>query len=267
MGGVTIIESIILGFLQGATEFLPVSSSGHLVVARHFMDIGQIPALFDILLHLATLLAVVIVFRRRIGELLTSLWQVCVHRADITTQDRENLHLLSLFLIATLVTAAAGLVLERLSISFSAGYVGVFFVVTALILFLSAIPKGTKGFGELKARDALVTGLAQGLAVLPGISRSGITITASLSTGLDRTKAGEYSFLLSIPAILGALVLEFKDFDSLYVSGLTVGLGMATAFVVGLASLFFLLRLIRRGRLYLFGFYLIPVGILTIVRT
>ncbi len=266
----TVIEAILLGIVQGITEFLPVSSSGHLTVARNLMGLDEIPMLFDVMMHLPTLLAVILVFRKRIGALFASLIRFLTRSAR--EDDRVNLRLIMIIIIASVTTAVIGLAIERLQKSFpvSIKLVGGFFLVTAAVLIASRFFHGSRGHGSrgyesLKLKDALLTGAAQGLAVLPGISRSGMTIAASLACGIERKKAGEYAFILSIPAILGALALEVKDLDLLPVDPYFLTAGLISSFVVGLLSLLLLLRIIRKGRLYLFSIYLIPMGLATIL--
>lgn len=264
-------QSILLGALQGVTEFLPVSSSGHLAVVRaYFMGLEQVPILFDILLHTATLAAILVVFRRRIGEIFFSLWRFLRRKSG--EEDRENLRLIVIILIATLATIVVGFGISELQdrLALTEGTiglraVGVLFLVTALVLFLSPLARGTRNYRDLSVLAGLFTGIAQGIGVLPGISRSGITLSASLAMGMERNKAGEYAFLLSIPAVLGALVLKARDFEQLPVDAVSLIAGMTISFLVGLLSLLLLLRLIRRGRLFLFGFYLVPLGIIVLI--
>jgi undecaprenyl-diphosphatase len=262
---VSILQSVILGVIQGVSEFLPVSSSGHLVVTRHLMGFGDIPILFDVLMHIPTLIAIVIVFRARIVSLLGSLSKGI--RRKNGPEDRDNLRLIGVICIATIGTAAAGYGLAKIQERFvlTPKIVSVLFLVTALILILTRFLKGSKEYRELGVKEGIFTGIAQGIGVLPGISRSGITIAASLSTGLSRERAGEYSFLISIPAILGAVAFKIGDIESLAIDPLVLAAGMIASFVVGLLSLLLLLRMVRRGRIYLFSFYLIPLGILTLV--
>ncbi|MDC7228379.1 MAG: undecaprenyl-diphosphate phosphatase, partial [Spirochaetales bacterium] len=258
----TILQSIFLGALQGIAEFLPVSSSGHLVVFRNFMNLGDVPILFDVLLHCATLLVVLIVFRKIIFELIKSIWRFIIRKTD--QSDSVNLRVVAVILIASVFTAVLGFGIEALDVAHKPRLVSVLFLVTAgVLLFTRFIKTEETGYQKAGFRTALITGLAQGIAVFPGISRSGMTISASLFTGIGKEKAGEYSFLLSIPAIAGAIILEIRDLDLLSgsVSPDVMIAGMVAAFVVGLASILFLLRLIKRSRLYLFSFYLIPFGI------
>lgn len=259
----TLLQSIFLGALQGIAEFLPVSSSGHLVVFRNFMNLGDIPALYDVLLHVATLLVVLIVFRKKIIDLIKSLVRFIIRKND--ESDRVNLRLIVVILVASVFTAALGFAIENLDISEKPKIVSVLFLVTAAVLLLTRFIKvKTGGYENIGIRTAVITGIAQGLAVLPGISRSGMTIASSLYAGIDKENAGEYSFLLSIPAIAGALILELRDLGQLNsaVTPAVIAAGMVTAFVVGLLSVLFLLSLIKKNKLYYFSFYLIPFGIL-----
>ncbi len=254
-------ESLLLGVIQGLSEFLPVSSSGHLAVARHLMELKDIPLLFDVVLHVATLFVVLIVFKERVARILLALGKSLVGRGD--EEDRENLRLLGLIIVSTVITGVVGLGFGALDWFGNVKTVSVFFIITALILIASRYARGNIGYGTIGLKQGALAGLAQGLGVLPGISRSGITISAALLSGMSREKAGEYSFLISIPAIMGALFLELRDAEALLstVRPSVLALGFAAAFVVGLICLLLLLSLVRRGRLYLFSFYLIPLGI------
>lgn len=256
---------MLLGIIQGVAEFLPVSSSGHLVIARHLMGYGDIPVLFDVLMHVPTLIAIIIVFRKRIGEILVSLSRVI--RRNNGPGDSENLRLLGVICVATVCTALAGFGLAKLQDRFvlTTKVVSSLFLLTAVILILSHFFRGSKQYSDLGIKEGIITGIAQGIGVLPGISRSGITISASLTAGMSRERAGEYAFLVSIPAILGAVALKIGDTEALAINPLVLTAGMLTSFVVGLFSLLLLLRIVRRGRLYLFSFYLIPLGIVTLL--
>lgn len=261
----TLLQSMALGALQGITEFLPVSSSGHLLVARHFMGLGEVPLLFDILMHLPTLLVVIIVFRDRLRRLLVAFWRWLQGSRD--PEVRLHMKLLSTILVTTLVTGIVGLVLSRVleEDSLPPRVVGVFFLLTAAILVASRACRGNKDYAEVGMHEGLITGLGQGIGALPGISRSGITITASLAAGFSRELAGEYAFLVSIPAIIGALALKMPDRGSLGVSVPVLAAGLCVSFVFGLLSLTLLLRLIRGGRLHLFAWYLVPLGLAVLI--
>lgn len=270
-----IVEASIFGIIQGLTEFLPVSSSGHLAVLKNIWGYSEVSILFDVLLHLATLIAVLIVFRRIVLELILSLYFIIRRlfiskaiRPELDKKHVVNLRLVGYLIMATLITAVLGLGVERiLPAEPSMTMVGILFLCTAGILVFARLrPQGERGYSEMKPGDALFLGISQGLGVLPGISRSGITISTGMALGLRREDAGEFSFLLSIPAILGASVLKFADLSQLQSAVPTTSLvaGMVAGFVSGLLALILLMRLVRGGKLYLFSIYLIPLGFICI---
>lgn len=257
----TIIQAIFLGAVQGIAEFLPISSSGHLAVAEYFLGHTDIPIMFDIMLHIATLGAVCIVFYKQIGRLLTVLGRFIIRKN--TQEDSADLKLIGALLISTAVTGVIGIVLKDIVQAKNMLFIAVCFVITGIVLLLSAKIQPKKNVSVPSLLQAAIIGAAQGIGVLPGISRSGSTIAAALLTGVDREKAGEYSFLLSIPAILAAFIFELKSADTISgsIGAAALIAGMATAFIVGLFALTFLLTLIRKGKLGIFAYYLIPAGI------
>jgi len=266
------LQSTLLGALQGVAEFLPVSSSGHLVLARHLWGLGDVPILYDVLLHVSTLVVVVVVFRRRIAAILGALgrWIAGLSKPGLRREaDGENLRLLGYIVLGSIPTAVVGLLISRVEdrVVGEPRVVAGLFLVTAAILLATLLARGAKGYRELGVLAVLGIGLAQGIGVLPGISRSGITISAALILGLSREKAGEFSFLLAVPAILGALLLQLRQADALFaqVRPLPLSAGVAASFVVGLAALILLLRLVRRGRLPWFAAYLVPLGVVGLV--
>jgi len=258
----SIIKAVVLGIIQGIAEFLPVSSSGHLLVTRNLMDLGEVPVLFDVLLHIATLVVVVIVFKERIIVLFKSLFRWISRKSD--DSDKGNLNMVVLILVATFFTGVLGLVIDKMGFFQNPKIVSVFFIITSIILWLTRYAKSEKTYRDVGIKEGIYLGIAQGFGVIPGISRSGITISAGLLGGIDRDKAGEISFIISIPAILGALLLEFKDGAQLIseVAIPVLVIGFITTMVVGYFSLILLMRLIKGGRLYLFSFYLLPLGVI-----
>lgn len=261
----TILESLLYGAIQGATEFLPVSSSGHLTVLKGLLDQTDVPVLFDVLLHVATLVVVIGVFRERVIRILAALWR-WVRRAA-TDEDAPFLRLAWVIVVATVLTGAIGIGIEQLELNLRPVLVSAMFIVTAAILILARFAKGERDYQTIGWREAIGVGFAQGFGVIPGISRSGITISAGRAAGLSREKAGEFAFLVSIPAILGALVLSLRDLGELRatVGVLQLVVGFLAALVVGWVALTVLLRLVRSGRLYWFAFYLVPLGIAGII--
>lgn len=259
----TILQALILGLFQGVSEFLPISSSGHLLALRHLFSLEEVPRLFDVILHAATLLSVLVVFRVRIGGILAALFRWAARRPDLSDGDAENLALVLPALAATAVTAVIGLGIEKYLPVRSPRTVCALFLVTAALLLASSRFRGARGYERIGPVRGAWIGLAQGIGVFPGISRAGITISAGLAAGLDRDTAGEFAFLLAIPAIAGALLLELKDLADL---GATVApaplvIGFLAAFVSGIAALSLLMPLVRKGRLAWFAAYLIPAGL------
>jgi len=259
----TFIQSILLGALQGFTEFLPVSSSGHLAVMESFMKLQEVPVLFDILLHLSTLLVVVIVFRSRIMGIIISLFKW----KSMDSENKANRKLFIMILVSTFFTGIIGLGINNLEVEKYLFVIFSLFIITGFILIGSKFWGGSIDYSRIGLKQGIITGISQGIGVLPGISRSGITISAALLSGMSREKAGEYSFLISLPAILGAFILEFKDAEGLLdmVDPVIIVTGMVSAFIVGLVSLKILLKLIKNGNLYLFSFYLIPLGLIGLI--
>ncbi|MFW5828121.1 MAG: undecaprenyl-diphosphate phosphatase [Alkalispirochaeta sp.] len=255
------LQAIALGVLQGATEFLPVSSSGHLVVTKELFGVAHVPILFDVLLHVATLFAVVVVLRRQVWAFLVAMGRFM--RRTAQEEDQPYLRLVPIIIVTTAVTGGFGIGLDRLFDIRNPVITSALFLVTALLLVATRWFHGSRGLSQIRWLDALILGIAQGFGVLPGISRSGATISVALYSGMDRRTAGEYSFLLSIPAILGALVLTLSDAEAL---GAQVGVGplvagCLAAAVVGYGALTALLRLVRAGKLSLFAWYLVPLGV------
>lgn len=259
------LQAIALGALQGATEFLPVSSSGHLVVAREFFGIAEIPVLFDVLLHVATLVAVVVVLRVQVVAFLRAMVRFVTRSA--TSEDQPYLRLVPIIIVTTVITGVIGVGLDAAFDIRNPRVTSVLFLVTGVILIATRWSSGSREFGAISWRDGLLIGIAQGFGVLPGISRSGITISTALFAGMDRRTAGEFSFLLSIPAILGALVLTLRDLDALgaSVAPSVIVAGCIAAAIVGYGALTLLLRIVRAGRFALFAWYLIPLGIVGLI--
>lgn len=264
------LQAAILGTLQGAAEFLPISSSGHLEAAKQLFGMKEMPLLFSTMLHLGTLLAIVIFYRARIFSLCRSLGRFIFRCAG--NKEMMDIHYILHLLYATFVTALIGIPLYKYVIAdlvraYPAS-VSVAFLLTALVLMLNH-PQVAKirirGFVPSKFPIFLqltFIGLFQALAIMPGISRSGMTLTASMRCGWARRKAGEFSFLLSIPAILGGVVLDLKDLRGMLdtVPPSVLITGIAVSFAVGLASLALLIRVLRGSRFWLFSIYLTVIG-------
>ena len=263
-------QSALLGALQGATEFLPVSSSGHLVLLRGLLGVGEVPLLFDVLLHVSTLAAVGVVFRRRLADLAGAAGDWLRPPAARRPGRAADRRLLQLLLLATVATGGVGFAVQRLGVPREPRFVALMLLATAALLVAARVLRGAalpRPHWRPRWPWALLVGVVQGVAVLPGISRSGATIAAGVVAGADRETAAEFSFLAVIPAIVGALAASLPEAAALGAATGTAAMacGLLAAFAVGWLALTLLLRIVRRGRLHLFALYLVPVGLLGLV--
>lgn len=250
-----------MGVVQGLTEFLPVSSSAHLVIIQSLFHLNKAASIlaFDVALHFGTLLAVIFVFRR---DLLLMI------REGASGTFGVSARLALLVIVATLPAAVVGLCFKhRIETLFVSPKVAGFgLIVTGTVLWLTkGVLKQTKGEKEATFRDALLVGIAQSVAITPGISRSGSTMATGLFRHFDQVFAARFSFLMAIPAILGSVVLEAKELKDLQGSLLPVFMGVVAAAITGFLSIQWLLRIIGRGRLYLFSYYCWIVGVATVI--
>ena len=253
----SIFNAVILGIIQGLTEFLPVSSSGHLVIAEHLLPGWQQSGIvFEVLLHLGTLLAVVIFFRHDLLLLIKSLYIK-------NSETKHQRHLLLMLILATIPTGIIGLAGKKVFVSLfdRLDVVGGMLLVTAGLLWLAECQRVRKTESYGKLGDAILIGITQGLAIIPGISRSGSTIAVAMMRGIEPEKAARFSFLLSIPAISGAALLNFKEISAIPENQITASLcGALAAFVTGLLALKLLLMIIKKRRLRIFSIYCGVVG-------
>lgn len=280
----SILQSFLLGILQGIAEFLPISSSGHLAVAQNLLKLDDVPILFDISLHVATLFAVVIFFRKKIVLLFKYLFRWIGRKELLKSESDLNSDVdyltgneeyarktIIAVLLTNLVTGIIGVITSKFIQDVPIKLTCVGFIITALFLLLSRfydkhLASKEKANKPISKTQALIIGFMQGIGTLPGISRSGSTITGALLSGVNKESACEYSFIVSIPAILAAFLLELKDLDKIAssVGILPILIGCLAAFCVGYLSLTLLMKVIKKGNLYWFAFYLIPVGFLGI---
>ncbi len=282
----TVLQSFLLGVLQGIAEFLPISSSGHLAVAQNLLHLSEVPILFDIFLHLATLFAVVIFFRKKIVLLFKYLFRWIARKpiaenstASTTSTDdcltgNEEFARKTIIavILSTVVTGVLGLISSKFIQDMPIKLTCVGFLITACFLLFSKfyekkLAKKEISNKPISKKQALVIGFMQGIGTLPGISRSGSTITGALISGVNRESAGEYSFIVSIPAILAAFLLELKDLGEMTqsIGFLPILVGCLSAFFVGYLALTLLMKVIKKGNLYWFAFYLVPVGLLGLI--
>ncbi|MDR1948725.1 MAG: undecaprenyl-diphosphate phosphatase [Spirochaetaceae bacterium] len=262
-----IVEALLLGAIQGITEFLPVSSSGHLVLMQKILGISEPALLFDTLVHGGTLIAVFVVLREDIWKILR----------------RPIQPLTGLLILATIPTVVIALVFkDSIEAAFQSGtWLGFAFLFTAAALltaeYLSRRPRSRRPQEGMYWVDALIIGLCQGIAIIPGVSRSGLTLAGALSRKLKRGFAARFSFLLSIPAILGALILQVKDVLDAGVAGdpgvggVSAGIGSAaliagttSAAVVGYFSVRIMLKIVQKYSLRGFAIYVAILGILVL---
>ncbi len=266
----------LLGAIQGLAEFLPISSSGHLVFFQDLFGLREPEILFNIWLHVGTLVAVCMFFFRDLSKIFTTLFSISTwssgnHRLVERIWRKPEIKLLSLVLIGTIPTILIGLVIRPVAehVFSSVQIVGTMLLVTGLLLWLTrGLRKEGRDATQLTVRDAVCIGMVQGMAVLPGISRSGATIAVGLFMGVDRETAARYSFLLSIPAILSALAFEWSQISASHApSGGLILLGASIAGTVGYIALKVLMHVVRRGDLFAFAPYCWLVGTLAIVRS
>ncbi len=249
--------AILLGLIQGLTEFLPISSSGHLAVTQHFLPgFHQPGVLFDIILHLGTLLAVLIYFRSDIAFLIRGFGGGKAGAAGRRLMVFLVLGTIPIGLVGTTFSD----VIERSFTQLAVVGGGLLFT-GAILLFSTRLSREDRGLDDVSAKDTLVIGLAQSAALLPGVSRSGSTIVAGLARGLSREAAARFSFLLSIPAVLGAAVWELPKAGMLPAEAWgSYASGFIAAFVVGYFAIAAVLRCLAARRFHLFGYYCLAAG-------
>jgi undecaprenyl-diphosphatase len=273
MNSLSILKAIILGAVQGATEFLPVSSSGHLVIAQSLLGVtlegGGLLA-FDVCLHFGTLLAVLVFFRREIGQIVSSYFRSASDErpnGGFSVQEARRVGLY--IIIGTIPAAIAGPLLNDffeglISNAISAAFM---LLVTGAILWGTRwVDDGFRGVMQMGWVRAILIGCAQALAIIPGISRSGSTIAGGLYLGINRDLAARFAFLLAIPAIAGATVFKLEDLANFPKDIMVATLvGTLVAFAVGLVCIKWLLHVVRRGQISWFAPYCWLVGLATII--
>ncbi len=246
--------AVFLGILQGLTEFLPVSSSGHLVLFQQFFEVAGDDVLFDLVLHVGTLVPVLWFYRDSFKTLI---------RDPLVGEgpffERDGVRMLLLLIAASIPTAIIGLTLEDVfeALFATPAALAITFAITGVLLWASGrfAGSGQISAGKLTARHALILGLAQGFAITPGISRSGTTISVALMLGVERELAARFSFLMSVPAILGAVLLKLKDADLSEMHATQLGVGGLAALISGYLALVLLVRVVKRGQFKHFAWY------------
>ena len=273
----SLLHSILLGVIQGVTEFLPVSSSGHLAIAEHLLGIdgaSEIPEFFDVLLHLGTLVTIFIAYWGDVRDMVLEFFRGVgdMIRGSTPKNVPPARRLVLLIIVGTLPLFVVLPVKDRIeSLSDNLIFIGAALLFTGVMLWLcDSARQGRKTAKNAKLTDALIVGAAQALGTCPGISRSGMTITAGCLTGFERSFAVRFSFLLSIPAVLGANILALKDAIEVGIVWKDVPVylaGVVVAAAVGYACLGLLRWIAKRGHFRVFSYYCWAVGILVLVFT
>ena len=289
----SLLEAIILGFIQGVAEFLPVSSSGHLAIFKNFFGLEEAGIAFDILLHVGTLVAVFICFWSDIWELIVNgfgiVIDVCknigIFFVNLFNKNKKDFEkkpyveviatpyrrYVMLIIVATIPTGIMGILLKDLIESVSATLIvpGICLLITSVILLIADnVKDGNENEENVSYKKAGFVGICQGFATMPGISRSGTTVTACLIAGMDRAFAVKFSFIVSIPAIFGAAVLDIPDLFTESVSGSDIVnyvAGTVVAAVVGYVCIKTMLKIVRKKKFKGFSIYCAIMGVVSII--
>ena len=257
-----IIDAIILGIIQGLTEFLPVSSSGHLELGKAILGDNSVPEeslLFTVVLHFATALSTIVVFRKDILGLI---------KGALKLKWNDDLKFISKIALSMIPAAVIGFTYESQFAELFGGnikLVGFMLIITALLLYLADKAKSTNK--NVSFKNAIVIGVAQAIAMLPGISRSGATISTSVLLGNDKTKAARFSFLMVVPLIFGKIVKDILSGDLTYDSGnfTSLSIGFVAAFISGLFACTWMIALVKKSKLTYFAIYCVVVGMSAII--
>ncbi|MCI5741425.1 MAG: undecaprenyl-diphosphate phosphatase [Lachnospiraceae bacterium] len=284
----SLLQAIIMGIIQGATEFLPVSSSGHLALFKILFHVNTDTGLmFDVMLHLGTLIAIFAVYYKDIIRMVVEAFKIIrdvfinivrFFRNKFGKEENEYLKIVTngyrkfvlLVIVSTIPTGIIGLVASDFVEMASEILLipGICLIITSILLFISdRIQGGNKGPKNVSYTNGFIIGICQGIATLPGLSRSGTTIAACLISGFDRRFAVKYSFIMSIPAVLGAAILELKDISTAAISGTEIlyyVIGMAVAAVVGYICIKTMLVIVRNKKFTIFSIYCLIIGALSI---
>jgi undecaprenyl-diphosphatase len=253
----TLLEIVILAVIQGLTEWLPISSSGHLVIAQKYLGLN-LPLVFSVMLHTGTVIVVLVAFRKDIADIIKAL---------VTRDFKSEEGRMALFIaVGSVPIALIGFFLHDFFESLFSNLmaVGLALLTTGVILFFSEKRRGNKKLGIF---DSLIIGVAQAVAIIPGVSRSGVTVAIGLLRKIDKITAFKYSFLLSVPAVLGATVLESRELVVGSVDVIPLFLGAVVSMIVGFASLKLLQRIVMREKFHLFAYYCWIAGLALIFFT
>jgi len=256
------LEAIILGIIQGLTEFLPVSSSGHLELAKVILRDDSLPEesmLMTVVLHGATALSTIVVFRKDLLEVFKGLFQF---------RNNEEFKFSLNIVLSMIPAAAVGVLFDEEIEAFFGGQVllvGSMLLLTAVLLILADKAKNTDK--KVGIKEAVLIGISQAIAILPGISRSGATISTSVLLGVDRVKAARFSFLMVVPLIIGKIAKDILDgaFETIDGALLNYGVGFVAAFITGMLACTWMIKLVKKSKLKYFAYYCLVVGLVAIV--
>ncbi len=257
-----ILDAIILGIVQGLTEFLPVSSSGHLELGKAILGDTSVPEeslLFTVVLHFATALSTIVVFRKDVWEIIKGLFQF---------QWNEESQFSVKIIISMLPAVFVGLFFEEQLEAFFGGnvrFVGFMLILTAILLFFADKAKDTDK--KVSFKNAFIVGISQAIAMLPGISRSGATISTSVLLGVDKSKAARFSFLMVVPLILGKITKDIISGELTFrgENNIAMGAGFLAAFIAGLAACTWMIQIVRKSKLSYFSIYCLIIGLIAII--
>lgn len=268
-----IISAIILGAAQGLSEFLPISSSGHLALIPHLLGV-ETGLAFDTVLHIGTLIAIISFFYKDIINLIKGFLLSLIDLTEGFDVFKRELKLVPekrfawLIIVGTIPTGIMGILLKDAVESIFRGtiFIGFFLIVTGIILYYSERhSSGSITQKDMSFKQAIIIGICQGLAVLPGISRSGSTIASGLCLGLEREYAARYSFLLSMPAVIGAGLIQIKDIATIDISLSVILAGFISSVVFGYLAIKLLMKMIKGWSLDIFAYYCWIVGSITLI--
>jgi len=248
-----LIEAIILGVIQGITEWLPISSTAHLEIVKKLLKV-ELPILFDVFLHLGTLIVLILIFNKEIKQIIKSIIKL--------DYKSEHFKLFQFLILGSIPITVIGLLFyKNVELAFTnSKVIGYALIINGIILFLTKFINKNKPINKL---DSLIIGFSQAIAIIPGISRSGITISTGLLKGINKTQITTFSFLLSIPAILGATILELKNIT--YIPIIPTLVGTLTSMISGYIALKLIIKLIKEQKFYKFSYYSIIMGILVLL--
>lgn len=269
----SLITAIILGIFQGIAEFLPISSSGHLVILQTIFDVDQGDIFLPVMLHLGTLISIVIVFYKDIAAIVVSSFQIVgdIFKRGKIILDTDSKKMAIMIIVGTIPTGLIGVLFndffEGLYKSLVA--VGIALIVTGFLLMISEkTNSGNKGIREMTILDAIIVGICQGFAIIPGISRSGSTIVGGLFRGFNTKLATKFSFLMAIPVILGATLLEAVKVltgSNPVVLSIPLFIGVLLSAATGVIAIKVLIKALQKGKLYYFSYYVWAVGSILII--